>query len=137
MREFDSITHRTQGSQLWLRSLARMASCGGRHSHLRRIVSNLPTSCRAGSVLTWTSNIWGEPILPHMQNAFMPVYVAAFIGTIAVMWALCPHVDAHAALIEVTNEGGWSSNGLALMVGQISAIFALGGKPILNATPQG
>ncbi|KAK3069571.1 hypothetical protein LTR53_011981 [Teratosphaeriaceae sp. CCFEE 6253] len=73
-------------------------------------------------------NIWAEPILPHMQNLFMPIYVAAFIATIAVMWALCPHVDAHTALVEVTNSGGWSSNGLALMVGQISAIFALGGS---------
>jgi choline transport protein len=72
--------------------------------------------------------IWGEPILPHLQNAFMPVYVAAFIATIAVMWALCPHVDAHAALVEVSNGGGWSSTGLALMVGQISSIFALGGS---------
>jgi len=73
-------------------------------------------------------NIWGEPILPHMQNAFMPVYIIAFIATIAVMWALVPHVDARTALIEITNEGGWSSNGLALMVAQISAIFALGGQ---------
>ncbi|KAK3115166.1 hypothetical protein LTR53_005765 [Teratosphaeriaceae sp. CCFEE 6253] len=56
-------------------------------------------------------NIWAEPILPHMQNLFMPVYVAAFIATIAVMWALCPHLDAHTALVEVTNSGGWSSNG--------------------------
>ena len=78
-------------------------------------------------------NIWGEPILPHLENAFMPVYVAAFIATIAVMWALCPHVDAHTALMEVTNEGGWSSIGLSLMVGQISAIFALGGESAVSA----
>lgn len=63
-----------------------------------------------------------------MQNAFMPVYVASFIATIAVMWALCPHVDAHTALMDFKDEGGWSSMGLALMVGQISAIFALGGE---------
>ncbi|TKA83850.1 hypothetical protein B0A55_00119 [Friedmanniomyces simplex] len=73
-------------------------------------------------------NIFGEPMLPHMQNLFLPVYVATFVATIAVMWALCPHVDAYTALVEVTNEGGWSSTGLALMVGQISAIFALGGS---------
>ncbi|KAK0269392.1 hypothetical protein LTR35_014881 [Friedmanniomyces endolithicus] len=73
-------------------------------------------------------NIFAEPLLPHMQNLFLPVYVGAFIATVAVMCALCPHVDAYTALIEVTNEGGWSSSGLALMVGQISAIFALGGS---------
>jgi len=65
-----------------------------------------------------------------MQNMFMPVYVVVFIATVAVMWALCPHVDASTALLEFTNEGGWSSTGLALMVGQISAIFALGGKSV-------
>ncbi|KXL51510.1 hypothetical protein M433DRAFT_60067 [Acidomyces richmondensis BFW] len=73
-------------------------------------------------------NIWGEPLLPHMQNLFMPVYVAVCIATIVVMWVLCPHVDAHTALIEVTNTGGWNTMGLALMVGQISSIFALGGS---------
>ncbi len=73
-------------------------------------------------------NIFAEPLLPHMQNLLLPVYVGAFIATVAVMCALCPHVDAYTALIEITNEGGWSSSGLALMVGQISAIFALGGK---------
>ncbi|KAK1086240.1 hypothetical protein LTR33_001663 [Friedmanniomyces endolithicus] len=73
-------------------------------------------------------NIFAEPLLPHMQNLFLPVYVGAFIATVAVMCALCPHVDAYTALVEVTNEGGWSSSGLALMVGQISAIFALGGS---------
>ncbi|KAK0298718.1 hypothetical protein LTR54_013801 [Friedmanniomyces endolithicus] len=73
-------------------------------------------------------NIFAEPLLPHMQNLFLPVYVGAFIATVAVMCALCPHVDAYTALIEITNEGGWSSSGLALMVGQISAIFALGGS---------
>jgi len=73
-------------------------------------------------------NIWGEPLLPHMQNMFMPVYVAVCIATIVVMWVLCPHVDAHTALIEATNTGGWSSMGLAFMVGQISSIFALGGN---------
>ncbi|KAK3676608.1 hypothetical protein LTR78_003382 [Recurvomyces mirabilis] len=73
-------------------------------------------------------NIFAEPILPLMQTTFMPVYIATFVATIAIFWALCPHVDAHAALLEITNEGGWSTTGLALMVGQISAIFALGGS---------
>jgi len=73
-------------------------------------------------------NVYFERILPLMQNIFMPVYVAAFIATIAVMWAMIPHVDAKTALLEFTDEGGWSSMGLAVMVGQISAIFALGGQ---------
>lgn len=51
-------------------------------------------------------NIWAEPILPHMQNAVMPIYVAAWIGTVAVMWALCPHVDAQTALLEFSDDAG-------------------------------
>lgn len=54
-------------------------------------------------------NVWAEPLLPHMQNAGMPIYVATMIATVAVMWALCPHVDASVALLEFDNEGGWSS----------------------------
>lgn len=72
-------------------------------------------------------NIYLEKILPQINNAAMYVHVGGFIATIAVLWALAPHVSAKEALLTFENEGGWSSTGLALMVGQLTVVFALGG----------
>ena len=73
-------------------------------------------------------NIYGEGFLPLMQSCFMPVYIAVCFATVGVMWGLCPHVSAKEALLDFQDAGGWNSMGLALMVGQISAVFALGGE---------
>jgi amino acid transporter len=72
-------------------------------------------------------NIWAEPLLPYLQTAFLPVYVGTFIATVAVLWTIDSGVDARDALLELKDFGGWNSIGLALMVGQVGPIFALGG----------
>jgi len=81
----------------------------------------------ASTVASCFINIFAESILPRMQYVAMTVHVAGFIATIVVLWAMAPHVDVQAALLTFDNEGGWSTTGLALMVGQLSAVFALGG----------
>ena len=73
-------------------------------------------------------NIFAEKILPQLQYAAMVFHVGGFIATVAVLWALAPHVDARTALLTFDNQGGWSTTGLALMVGQLSTVFALGGE---------
>ena len=73
-------------------------------------------------------NIWAEKILPHMQNLFAPVYVGLWLATIAVLAASGPHVSGYEAILDFQDFGGWNSMGLALMIGQISAVFALGGS---------
>ena len=44
---------------------------------------------------------------------------------VAILWALGPRNSADQVFLEFTNLGGWSSIGLSVMVGQISAIWAL------------
>lgn len=73
-------------------------------------------------------NIWGTRVLPMMQNAIMAVHVFGFIGVVTVLWVLAPHVDAQTALLTFTNGGGWQTTGLALMIGQVTSVSALGGK---------
>lgn len=73
-------------------------------------------------------NVWAESILPQMQNVAMVFHVGGFIATIAVLWAMAPHVSATEALLTFENEGGWASTGLSLMVGQLTVVFALGGE---------
>ena len=73
-------------------------------------------------------NIWGNRILPMMQNLVMGVHVFGFVAVVVILWVLAPHVDATTALLTFTNEGGWSSMGLSLMIGQISSLQALACK---------
>ncbi|KAK4981589.1 hypothetical protein LTR66_009861 [Elasticomyces elasticus] len=55
----------------------------------------------------------------------MALHVIGFCAIMVVLWVLAPHVPASTALLEFTNAGGWSSTGLALMVGQITAVTGL------------
>ena len=64
-------------------------------------------------------NIWGEPILPHMQNTFAPIYAALWLATIICLAATGPHVDSHTAILEFTDLGGWNN------LGELQADFAM------------
>ncbi|KAF2664356.1 putative GABA permease [Microthyrium microscopicum] len=70
-------------------------------------------------------NIYGGPLLAPMGNPMMFLHVALFVVIIAIFWALGPTVSAREVFVELSNTGGWSSIGLALCVGQVSAIFGL------------
>jgi choline transport protein len=63
-----------------------------------------------------------------LQYVAMVVHVGSLIATIAVLWAMAPHVDARVALLIFENDGGWVSTGLAIMVGQLTVVFALDGS---------
>jgi hypothetical protein len=81
------------------------------------------------------SNIWGSRTVPVFQNIMLIVHVFGFLAIITVFWILSPRATAKVAFTEFTNSGGWSSNGLALMVGQISAIYACICTSFSNTTP--
>ncbi|KAH8895963.1 amino acid transporter [Thozetella sp. PMI_491] len=72
----------------------------------------------------WAANVFGANKMPVGQNFLALIHVVMFIVVIAVMWALAPHVDAASVFTNFTNEGGWSSMGLSLMIGQITAIYS-------------
>jgi choline transport protein len=57
----------------------------------------------------------------------MAVHVIGFIAIIGVLWALSPHVSAAEVFTSAGWEqsGSWNSLGTSLMVGQISAVYAL------------
>ncbi|KAH0046676.1 GABA permease-like protein, partial [Aureobasidium melanogenum] len=43
-----------------------------------------------------------------------------------VFWVLSPHVPAREVFLDLQNDGGWQTTGLALMIGQVSAVGFLG-----------
>jgi amino acid transporter len=74
-------------------------------------------------LVLWVANTWGARDLPLIQNVLLIVHVFAFLAVIIVLWVMAPRNSAKVAFTQFTQEGGWSSMGLALMVGQISAIY--------------
>lgn len=68
-------------------------------------------------------NIWGAKGLPMIQNLLLLVHIFGFLVVIIVLWVLAPHRTATAVFSEFSNGGNWSTMGLSLMVGQISAIY--------------
>jgi amino acid transporter len=81
----------------------------------------------ANVIIVAVSNIWGAKLLPYAQNFLMLLHVVGFISVIAVLWASGRHVSASEVFGSegFLNLGGWSSMGLSLMVGQVSAFYAL------------
>jgi amino acid transporter len=77
-------------------------------------------------------NIWGADIWPKIQNGLMIFHILGFAIVLIILWVCAPHQTATAVFTEFSNEGGWSSLGLSIMVGQITAIYALLGMSSSN-----
>ncbi|KAF2686398.1 amino acid transporter [Lentithecium fluviatile CBS 122367] len=77
----------------------------------------------AVTLLVWALNIWGTKFMPLFQNVMLVVHVFGFLVIIIVLWTLAPRQSAKATFTQFSNEGGWQTMGLSLMVGQISAIY--------------
>lgn len=60
-------------------------------------------------------------------NLSLVVHVLSCFTTAVVLWVFAPHVPTKYALVHFTNDGGWSSTGLSLLVGQVSMVAVLGG----------
>jgi len=78
----------------------------------------------AVTFLVWVLNIWGSKAMPIFQNVMLVVHVFGFLAIIIVFWVLSPRATAEVTFTQFKNGGNWSSTGLALMVGQVSAIYA-------------
>lgn len=73
-------------------------------------------------------NIWGASVWAYIQNALMVLHVVFFLVVIIVLWVMAPHQSAKNVFTQFSNEGGWPSIGLSVMVGQITAIYSLLGE---------
>ncbi|KAE8416060.1 amino acid permease-domain-containing protein [Aspergillus pseudocaelatus] len=69
-------------------------------------------------------NVYAASWMPRIQNLLLALHILCFVIVITVLWAMAPRRPASAVFLEFSNTGGWPSMGLALMVGQISAIYA-------------
>ncbi|KAB8256560.1 GABA permease [Aspergillus pseudonomiae] len=69
-------------------------------------------------------NVYAASWMPRIQNLLLALHILCFVVVITVLLAMAPRQPASVVFLEFSNTGGWSSMGLALMVGQISAIYA-------------
>ena len=98
-------------------------------------------------------NIWGSKILPHTNLASgMPksisiarsypgyrqltslgvLHIVGFLAIVIVLGVMAPKHSAHYVFVEVSNSSGWSSDGVAWLVGLLSSVYPfLGYVPLL------
>ena len=75
-------------------------------------------------LLLFIANIWGAEILPYIITGVLGVHIIGWLVIIITLWVLGPKQSASVVFSQFSNGGGWSTIGLSLMVGQITAIFA-------------
>ena len=74
-------------------------------------------------LLLFLANTVGAKWMPLVQNTVLVFHVGFFIVVLGVMWS-APLNSAKVVFTQFTNGGNWSSIGVSLMVGQITAIYS-------------
>jgi len=75
-------------------------------------------------------NIWGVKILPHTNLASGVLHLAGFLVITCVVGARSEKHSAHYVFVEVSNSSGWSSDGVAWLVGLLSSVYPFLGYDI-------
>lgn len=73
-------------------------------------------------LLAYVANVYGSKVLPYWQNAVMAIHILAYFGFLIPVWVNAPKATHAQVWGSFENEGGWSTLGLAILVGQLSGI---------------
>lgn len=65
--------------------------------------------------------------LPLVEALLLVLHVLGFPAIIIPLWLLSPIAPAEQVWTEFSNQGGWNSNGTAVLVGLVGPLVALGG----------
>ncbi len=65
--------------------------------------------------------------LPIVEALILGIHIIGLFAIIIPLWVLSPRQDAKAVFTTFSNTGGWSSTGLAVMVGLVTSLFSLVG----------
>ncbi|KAK0849254.1 hypothetical protein LTR03_005335 [Friedmanniomyces endolithicus] len=87
-----------------------------------------------GTLLVWAVmvfcvffNIFLAKRLPFVEGVLLIIYVTGFFVIIIPLWVLAPRSPASEVFTTFNNEGGWSSTGVAVMVGLGGVVPSLAG----------
>ena len=76
---------------------------------------------------TVAANILFSRFIPRVQTAFFVLHILAFFAVIVPICVNAPKASAIDVFTDFENTGGWPSMGLALLAGQLSAIYMMCG----------
>ncbi|EEA19151.1 GABA permease, putative [Talaromyces marneffei ATCC 18224] len=69
-------------------------------------------------------NVYASSLMPILNNLLLVFHILSWAVIVIVLWTMAPHQSAKTVFTHWENLGGWSSMGLSVMIGQISAIYA-------------
>ena len=55
--------------------------------------------------------------LPLIEGCLAVLHFAGLFVVVIVLWTLAPKTNAHDAFLQLTNNGGWSTDGLSMLIG--------------------
>lgn len=67
----------------------------------------------------YTGSVIGHRALPYWQNAAFALHVMAYFAILIPIWINAPKTTHEKVWTGFENTGGWSSLGLAVMIGQL------------------
>ena len=73
-------------------------------------------------------NTWAAKQLPLIEGIILVFHIFGWATVLIVLWILSPKNTAHEVFTSFQNEGGWSSIGLSMLVGQVTSIYGLIGS---------
>jgi amino acid transporter len=79
-------------------------------------------------LVLYLANTFAAKDMPLAQNVLLVFHVLAFFAILIILWVMAPKNSASVVFTQFTNGGNWSSVGVSLMVGQISAIYGSAGS---------
>lgn len=73
-------------------------------------------------------NTVGYRFLPSLENVILGLHLGGFVAVLVPLWVMSPGAAPSTEVWQVfSNSGGWSSVGLACLVGQLTPIFSWAG----------
>ncbi|OQO05736.1 hypothetical protein B0A48_09830 [Cryoendolithus antarcticus] len=76
----------------------------------------------AAMLLAYIGSVYGHKYLPRWQNPVFFLRILCYLAYIIPIWVLAPRATHSQVWREFSNEGGWSSMTLTLLVGQLTGI---------------
>ncbi|KAI6853488.1 GABA permease-like protein [Hortaea werneckii] len=68
-------------------------------------------------------NIFAASQLSLLEGVFAVCHVFLFVPIVVMLWILAPTSNVQEAFFTFTNQGGWPSTALSLLIGQVPMIF--------------
>ena len=72
-------------------------------------------------------NVFLAKSLPFVEGLLLIIYIIGFFVIVIALWVLAPRGNAEAIFTTFNNSGGWSSTGVAFMVGLGGVVPSMAG----------